>query len=61
MAVMYSKWPLNLPTFSIPRPSQIYPNWDFVKNIPSGNPTLAAKIDFKDIPVENEISVRSTG
>jgi hypothetical protein len=22
-------WLLNIPTFSIPRPSKIYPNWDF--------------------------------
>jgi hypothetical protein len=29
MAVMYSKWPKNIPTFYIPRPSKTYPNWDF--------------------------------
>jgi hypothetical protein len=39
MAVVYSKSPLNTPTFSIQRPSNIYPNWDFwFENIPSGNP-----------------------
>jgi hypothetical protein len=28
-----------IPTFSIPRPSKIYPNWDFwFEKIPSGNP-----------------------
>jgi hypothetical protein len=29
MAVIYSKWSKNIPTFSIPRPSKIYPNGDF--------------------------------
>jgi hypothetical protein len=29
MAVIYSKWPNNTTTFAIPRPSQIYPIWDF--------------------------------
>jgi hypothetical protein len=29
MAVIYSKWPNNEPTFSIARPSIIYPNYDF--------------------------------
>jgi hypothetical protein len=29
MAEIYSKWSENIPTFSIPRPSKIYPNWDF--------------------------------
>jgi hypothetical protein len=28
MAAKYSKWPHNVPTFSIPRPSKIYPNGD---------------------------------
>jgi hypothetical protein len=28
MAVIYFKWTINIPTFSIPRPSKIYPNWD---------------------------------
>jgi hypothetical protein len=42
MAVIYSKWPKNVPTFSIPRPSKIYPNWDFwFDNKPSGNLGLA--------------------
>jgi hypothetical protein len=28
-----------MPTFSIPRPSKIFPNWDFwFAKIPSGNP-----------------------
>jgi hypothetical protein len=39
MAVKYSKWPNNIPTFPISRPSKIYPNWDFgFEKIPSGNP-----------------------
>jgi hypothetical protein len=38
MALKYSKWPQNIATFSILRPSKIYPNWDFwSENIPSGN------------------------
>jgi hypothetical protein len=38
-AVKYSKWPQNIPTFSILRPYKIYPDWDFwLENIPSGNP-----------------------
>jgi hypothetical protein len=28
MAVIYSKCPLNVPTFSILRPSKIYPIWN---------------------------------
>jgi hypothetical protein len=39
MYVIHSNWPYNIPTFSIPRPSMIYPNWDiWFENIPSGNP-----------------------
>jgi hypothetical protein len=38
MAVIYSKRPKNLPTFSISRLSKIYPDRDFwFENIPSGN------------------------
>jgi hypothetical protein len=46
--ITYTKWPLNIPknsysqniqTFSIPRPSKIYPNFGF-ENKPSGNPGL---------------------
>jgi hypothetical protein len=29
MSVIYSKWPYNIPTFSLSSPSKIYPNWDF--------------------------------
>jgi hypothetical protein len=29
MAVIYSKWPYNIPTLFIPRPSKIYTNVDF--------------------------------
>jgi hypothetical protein len=30
---------MNIPTFPLTRPSNIYPNWDFwFENIPSGNP-----------------------
>jgi hypothetical protein len=35
----YTRWPYNLPTSSISRPSKIYPSWDFsFENMPSGNP-----------------------
>jgi hypothetical protein len=41
MGLKCTKRPLNVPTFSIPRPSKIFPNWDFwFENIPSGNPDL---------------------
>jgi hypothetical protein len=37
--VKFSKCTLNIPRFSIPRSSKMYPNWDFwFENIPSGNP-----------------------
>jgi hypothetical protein len=37
--------PLSMPTFSIPRPSKIYPNWDiWNQNIPSGNPGMGRKV-----------------
>jgi hypothetical protein len=43
MAIKCTKCPKNIyryiPTFSIPRPSKIYPNWEFwFRNISSGNP-----------------------
>jgi hypothetical protein len=39
MAVKYFKGPLTVPTFSIRRPSKIYPNLDFwFEDIPSGSP-----------------------
>jgi hypothetical protein len=39
MAIIYSKWSLNITTFNIPRPSKIYPKLDFwFENKPSGNP-----------------------
>jgi hypothetical protein len=50
MAVIYSKWPLNIPTnfFFIPRPSNINPNLDFwFENIPSGNPGLRGETSEK--------------
>jgi hypothetical protein len=38
MAINYTKWPQNIPTTMIARPSKIYPNWYFrLENIPSGN------------------------
>jgi hypothetical protein len=41
MAVKYTKWPQNIPTSSIARSSEIYPNWYFwFENKPSGNPAL---------------------
>jgi hypothetical protein len=45
MAINYTKWPLNIPTFSIPRPSKIYPSWNFWSyNKPSGNLALNAML-----------------
>jgi hypothetical protein len=39
MAIKYSKWSSNVPTFTIQRPSKIYTNWDFwFENKPSGKP-----------------------
>jgi hypothetical protein len=32
--------PPKIPTFSIPRHSKIYPNWDWFENILSGNPVI---------------------
>jgi hypothetical protein len=41
MATKYTKWPYNVPTPSMARPSKIYPNSDFwFENIPSGNPAF---------------------
>jgi hypothetical protein len=41
MAVIYFKWLKNIPTFSITRPSKIYPSKDcWFENAPSGNPDL---------------------
>jgi hypothetical protein len=38
MAIKYTRWPQNIPTSAITRPSKIYPNWDFrFENVPSGN------------------------
>jgi hypothetical protein len=38
-AVKCKKWLENIPTFFIPRPSKIYPNWNFwFANVTSGNP-----------------------
>jgi hypothetical protein len=39
MPEKYSEWSFNITTFSIPRPSKFYLNWDFwFENKPSGNP-----------------------
>jgi hypothetical protein len=41
MFVKYYKWPKNTRTFSIPKPSKIYPNKDFwFGNIPPSNPAV---------------------
>jgi hypothetical protein len=45
MALKCKKWQKKYskcPTFSIPRPSKIYPNWNYwFETIPSGNPALS--------------------
>jgi hypothetical protein len=47
MAEIYSKWSKNAPAFSVPRPSKIYPNWDFwFEDIPSGNPGGLERLYF---------------
>jgi hypothetical protein len=39
LAVKYYKCTYNIATFSIPKPSKIYTDWDFwFENIPSSNP-----------------------
>jgi hypothetical protein len=36
---------IKITTFSIPRPSKIYPNWDFgFENKPSGNPDVDEEV-----------------
>jgi hypothetical protein len=53
MAVKYNKSPKNIPTFSIARPSKIYPNCDFwFENLPSGNPAQYSK-PFEDYLNQN--------
>jgi hypothetical protein len=40
-AETFYKWPYNLTTFYIRRPSEIHPNGDFwYENVPSGNPAV---------------------
>jgi hypothetical protein len=42
----------NMPTFSIPKPFKIYPNWDFWFKKPSGNPAFETKKSFlTEMPV----------
>jgi hypothetical protein len=54
-AVIYSKWPKNIPTFSISSPSKIYPNWDFgFEKIPSGNPGLGLFCWVKSNPKQGD-------
>jgi hypothetical protein len=53
MTEKYSKWSNNKTTYSIPRPSRFYPNWDFwFENKPSGNPGLYS-IDGKYSSVQS--------
>jgi hypothetical protein len=41
MSITYSKWSYNIQSFSILRPSKIYPNWYFwFENLSSGKPVL---------------------
>jgi hypothetical protein len=66
MAVKYIKWTCYIgnviPTFSIARPSKIYPNLDFwFENIPSGNPgpqisTMADNLKNRILPYLSEAS-----
>jgi hypothetical protein len=50
MATKYNKLSQNIPIFSIPRPSKVYPKWDFgYENIPSGNSGQGAGISLNKI------------
>jgi hypothetical protein len=49
MAVLFSKFPQKIPTFSIPRPSKIYPNWYFWFN-----PGLNSCISERNAPRQFE-------
>jgi hypothetical protein len=43
----------NITTFSIPKPSKIFPNWDFwYENIPSGNPGYIVVIHVAERLIE---------
>jgi hypothetical protein len=43
MTVKYSKLSHNITTFSNPRPSKVYPRWDFwFEHKPSGNPEVVS-------------------
>jgi hypothetical protein len=54
---IYSKWPKNFQTFSIPRPSKIYPNCDFwFENVPSGNPVSYNRPQAAFLTVERMVS-----
>jgi hypothetical protein len=45
-----SQMAIKIPTFSISRPSKIYPNWNcWSENIPSGHPALGTKTSFKTV------------
>jgi hypothetical protein len=51
VVVQYSKWSEYITTFSIPRSSKIYPNWDFwFEKKPSGNPALEAVFSREKFP-----------
>jgi hypothetical protein len=57
MDKIFSKRPKNIPTFSIPRPSKIYPSWDFwFENKPSGNPGF---VQLAAISASSEAIIKS--
>jgi hypothetical protein len=50
-----------MPTFSIPSPSKIYPNWDFwFENKPSGNPLSLLVCHFVGHSGGKSVSIRAT-
>jgi hypothetical protein len=58
-AIKYSTWSLNSTTFSIPRPSKIYPNWYFwFLKKPSGNPAYVLFTVPSEIRVGLKILMR---
>jgi hypothetical protein len=56
--VKYSKWPWNIPAFSMLRPSKIYPSWYFwFENKPSGNPGREITLTYQKWVDDNEAIV----
>jgi hypothetical protein len=58
MATKYNKLSQNIPIFSIPRPSKVYPKWDFgYENIPSGNSGQGSGISLNKICLGIKVAI----